>query len=804
MFKNYIKIAWRNLWKNKGFTTLNIIGLSVAFGVSILLSMAAFFELSYDNFHEKGDSIYQVYAKWQIPEGSDIYTSQSMPFAPTLQDEVPGVAMITRYLDGKTLLINDEKQLTADMSWVDPDFLNLFSFPIEKGNDSPLNDKNAIIMTNSMANRTFGTTDIIGKTVHLLLNGQKEPFTIAAVLKDIPDNSSMEFEILGNFKSSPRYEILKNEWDHSNHLVYMQLQDGISVAQFEKSTHGFSNLHFKNDIENTKRDGAVPNENGEYVQLKLHPFKDLYFTSYKPGTLVVSRALPYIVLGIAFLLLFIACVNFINMSIAKSTTRLQEIGMRKTLGGTKKHVFLQFWCESILIFIATLGLGTLLSVLLLDEFKILFNTGATFSNTLSLISIIVLALVFLMITAIAGGYPALLLSKLGTLQALKGKIQVNGRDKVRDILMITQFAIVILLVSGSFVLWGQLQYMRTKDLGFNKEYVISVPLNGKKKGYKVVNLLREELKNQTDIISITASDNNLGRGKDGSQYTSTIGFDYKNRQVGTHILFVDHDYIETLDIKLLSGRSFDRNFASDSLSVVINEAMVKELQETDPIGKQLAVVGDSITHTIVGVVKDFNFKKLDRAIAPMSLFMNSQKDVRYVYFKIANADISGTYDKIEKAWSNLEPNAEFLGSFLDENIDRTFRREKTMITIITSGSVIAIILSCIGLLAISLLVVNKRTKEIGVRKVVGASVVSLILLLAKDFVKLVVIAFVFIVPIAWWYSDRWLQEYSYRMELNLWFFLAAGLLALGIALVTISFGTIKAALQNPVKSLRTE
>ncbi len=804
MFKNYIKIAWRNLWKNKGFTILNSIGLSIAFGVAIVLSMTAFFELSYDDFHEEGDSIYQVYAKWQIPEGSDIQTSQPMPLAIALKDEVPGVQRISRYLDGKTLLIYNEKELTADMSWVDPDFFELFSFPIEKGNDNPVNDKNALAITNSMANRTFGSTDVIGKTINLLINGKKEPFTIATVLKDIPDNSSMEFEILGNFKSSPRYKRLKDQWDHSNHIVYVQLQDEISVPQFEKSTQSFANLHFKENIEDTKRDGASPNENGQYLQLKLHPFKDLYFTNSKLGNLVVSRALPYIVLGIAFLLLFIACVNFINMSIAKSNTRLQEIGMRKTLGGTKKHVFLQFWCESILIFIATLGFGILLSILFLDEFKTLFNTGATFNNTVSFLSIIVFALVFFLITGVAGGYPALLLSKLGTLQALKGKIQINGRDKVRDILMITQFAIVILLVSGSFVLWGQLQYMRTKDLGYNKEYVMSLPLNGKKDGNKAIKLLREELKDQSDIISITASDNNLGRGKDGSRYSSSLGFDYKNRQVSTNMLIVDYDYIKTLDIKLLSGRSFDRSFASDSLSVIINEAMVKELEETDPIGKQLAVINDSIRHTVVGVIKNFNFEKLDRAIEPMSLFMSNQKNVRYAYFKISNADISTTVDKIEKVWKSLEPNAEFMGSFLDENIDRTLRREKTMITIITSGSVIAIILSCIGLLAISLLVVNKRTKEIGVRKVVGASVTSLILLLAKDFVKLVVIAFVLIVPIAWWYSDRWLQEYSYRMELSIWFFLAAGILALGIALATISFGTIRAALQNPVKSLRTE
>ncbi len=805
MFKNYIKIAWRNLWKNKAFTLLNVIGLSIAFGVSILLSMAAFFELSYDNFHKNKDAIYQVYTSWQIPEGVEINTSNPMPLTPAIQEEVPGVHKITRYLDGNVLLLYKEKELTMDINWVDPDFFTMFSFPLEKGDHSQLlKEGNTVVMTQKAANITFGTTDIIGKTVHLLLNGKKQPFTVTAVLKDIPANSSIEFEIVANIKNSPRYERLKDRWDHTNHLVYMQLQEGVSVPQFENATQAFANLHFKEDIENVMRDGALADENGQYVQLKLHPFKDTYFTNYQGGKAIVSRTLPYIILGIALLLLFIACVNFINMSIAKSTSRLQEIGMRKTLGAAKKHVFFQFWSESILVFLATLCLGTLLSVLLLKDFKSLFNTGATFNNTLSVITGVVFVLIFLIITLIAGGYPALLLSKLGTLQALKGKVQINGRDKIRDVLMIIQFAIVILLMSGSFVLWGQLQYMRTKDLGFNKEQVISLPLNGKKEGYKVVNLLREALKSRPDIMSITASDRSLGRGKDGSRFTSTLGFDYKNRQVETHMFVVDYDYIETLDIKLLTGRSFDPNFATDSLSAVINEAMAKELEETNPLGKQLAVLNDSIKHTVIGVVQDYNFRKLNREIEPMTLFMTNQKDVRYAYFKIATTNISQTYDVIKKTWEQLEPNAEFLGSFLDENIDRTFKKEKTMITIITSGAIIAIILSCIGLLAISLLVVNKRTKEIGVRKVVGASIASLMVLFAKDFIKLILIAFVMIVPVAWWYSNRWLEAYSYRMELSVWFFVAAGLLALSIALVTISFGTIKAALQNPVKSLRTE
>ncbi len=787
------------------FTILNIVGLSVAFAVAILLGMSAFFELSYDEFHDNEDSIYQIYASWQTPEGVEMRTTKPMPFTPALREEIPGVEKISRHMSENVLLLYKEKELNMDISWVDPDFLNLFSFPIEKGDvNKPINEYNSLIITQEKAKMIFGKTEVVGQTIHLLLHGEKTPFIITAVLKDIPKNSSLDFDIIANFKSNPRYKWLKDRWDHTNHEVFMQLKEGIPASKFESSTRAFANLHFKNEINNTKRDGALADDNGQYVQLKLHPFEDVYFTNFQNRKVTVSRTLPYIIIGIAGLLLFIACINFINMSIAKSNSRLQEIGMRKTLGAAKKHVFIQFWIESVIVFLATLFLGILLSVFLLDDFKTLFNTNATFNNTLSVTSIITIILAFFTITIIAGGYPALLLSKLGTLQALKGKLQINGRDKLRDISVIIQFAIVILLVTGSFVLWGQLQFMRTKDLGFNKEQIISLPLNGKKDSDVVVQLLREELKHRNDIISITASDNNLGRGKDGSLSTSQLGFDYKNRKVGTHMLVVDYDYIETLDIKLLEGRSFSREFIADSMSVIINESMVNELQESDPLGKQLAIFSDDVKHTVIGIVKDYNFKKLDQDIEPITLFMSSQKPARYAYIKIASANVSQSYKVIEDTWKKLEPNAQFLGSFLDENIDRMFRKEKTMITIISSGAIVAIILSCIGLLAISLLVVTNRTKEIVVRKIVGASVASLLVLLAKDFVKLIIIAFVITLPLGWWYSNQWLQEYSYRMELSPWFFVMAGMLALGIALATIGFGTIRAAIQNPIKGLRTE
>ncbi len=355
---------------------------------------------------------------------------------------------------------------------------------------------------------------------------------------------------------------------------------------------------------------------------------------------------------------------------------------------------------------------------------------------------------------------------------------------------------------ASLVLWDQVEFMRSKDLGFNKDQVIAFPLNGKRNDQQVLQLLRNTLQAKANIVNITASNNILGVGKDGNNSTSVLGFDYKGRGVDTHMLVVDADYIETLDLNIIEGRSFRKNLASDSLSVIINEAMAKQLNEEDILTSKITL--DEASYSIVGVIKDFNFQEFDQNIAPMTLFALPNWNLRNVYIKVAPQNLEEAYNDVKAAWTTIEPNAEFQGSFLKDNIDRTLRNERTMITMIGSGSILAIILSCIGLFAMSLLIVAQRRKEIGVRKVVGASVSAITVLLTKDFLILVVIAFLIATPIAWWTMSKWLQNYAYHIDLNIWIFLTAGGIAMFIAMITIASKTIKAAMSNPVKSLRTE
>lgn len=802
MFKNYLKIAWRSLWKDKTFTSINIVGLAIAFGVAILLTTASFYELSYESFHEKGNNIYEVYSVQQTEQGSEAGTSQPTPFAETLKAEVPGIANTTRVLENDALVIHGEMELTLKTNWVDRDYFTMFNFPLIEGTQGNiLQDLKSVVLTRKAAEKLFDKTNVVGQDFNVLINGKLEPFVVGAVAQDIPSNTEMGFEIALRFENNPEFADTKESWNAQYHSVFVELENNVSPKEFEQNTHAFVNLHYEEVMENAKNSGASPNKDGLYREIKLLPLKDKHFTSFRKGYADVSRSVPYLILGVAFLILFIACVNFINMSLAKSSQRLKEIGMRKTLGAKRKHLFFQFWGESLLIFGTASVVGILLSVLVFEEFKTAFSTQASMEVLTTPLFWSLFFLGVLLVTLVVGGYPALLLSKLGTIQSLKGKLESNGKNRLRDMLMVVQFGIAILLITGTLVLRGQIEYLRNKDLGYDKTHVLSFPLNGKKNSYAILQLLKDELNGNPDILEVSGADNNLGRGKDGSQSSSAIGFGYKGKVVMTNFLIVDPDYVSTLGLEIVSGRNF--NGASDSLGVLINEAMARQLGEEDILAASLPIDGDEMS-PVLGVIKDYHFQDLDKAIEPITFYMTKDLPLAYAYVKVASTNMANSFKAVENAYRKLEPNADFLGSFLDENVDRTFRREKSMALLITSGALIAIILSCIGLFAMSMLVVAQRTKEIGIRKVIGASVANITFILTKDFLRLVLFAFLIASPVAWWFLKQWLENYEYRIDLSWVFFAVSGILAVAIAFMTIGTRTVKAALANPVKSLRDE
>lgn len=807
MFRNYIKIAIRNLWKDKTFTVLNSTGMAVAFGIASLLCIYALYDLSRDRFHTNKDRLYEVYALTQTPKGQEAGNGQPVPFAEAIKEEVVGVEKISRLLSGGIMLSYKEKALGLNVSFVDPDFLTMFSFPaLEAVNESPIEALYSIAITQAAAKRIFGEEEALGKTISGFNAGEEFPLTVTAVLADIPAHSSINFDALMNFKTLPDEVYANNidKWNNTNHKVFLELSKGVSAEQFEIASRSFSNLHYKDEIERNINQGAKPDKNGEYRQIRLLPFANSSFVNYSDGTAKVNKTMQYLLLGMAFLIVFIAGVNFVNMSIARGSQRVKEIGVRKTLGAGKKQVFFQFWGESLAVFTLALLLGGGLAYLLLEKFQTLFQTKADFSLLLNPRIAVGFLLSILFISFLAGGYPAILMSKIGTLKGLQGKTGTNAKNRLRSSLIVIQFSIAIVLISGTIVLWEQLEYMRNKDLGYNKEQVITLPLNTKKNNTEVVQLLRNILATEPQILSISAADINLGLGKDGTSQKSKLGFEYKGKRVSTNTLNVDYDYIETLGLELIEGRDYNKQLATEGLSVIINESMVREFGEENPLEIQF-LFDEDVNISVIGVIKDYHFESLNNAIEPLSLFMLPGEDpVQYAYIRVAPNTLATSMDKVKEAWKTIEPDASFLGSFLDENIERTFNKEKRIITIITSGSILAILLSCVGLFAISLLVVNQRRKEIGIRKVVGASTLNITLLLSTDFLKLVGIAFLIASPIAWYFSSQWLDTYVYKTDLSLLTFIGAGLLAMLIAVLTISLRTIQAATANPVESLKTE
>ena len=744
------------------------------------------------------------YITWQTPKGTEVGTSQPTPMAEALKAEVLGVKRITRRMQEEALVFFKDKEISMDAIYVDDDFFNMFSFPIEQGSkERPFEGLNTVVLTKSTANKLFDDEDPIGKTISVLVNGTKEPFIISAVSEDVPKASSISYEIALPFKKNPEFEATKDRWSAQYHEVFVELDKNVSKEVFEENSRAFTNLQYKGAIASLKRDGAQPNEHGNFLQLGLLAIKDLSFASYDKGCVEVSRAKVNTVSGIALLILLIACVNFVNMGIAKSSNRIREVGMRKVLGAGKGQVFLQLWIESFFVFLFSMISGILLAFAVKDSFQSLFRTSASLDILLTPTTIITALVLVLLISLLVGGYPALLLNRLNLVQSLKGRLDSSGKNGLRDVLIVFQFSIAILLVSGTFVLKSQIDFMRDKDLGYNKHQVFSLPLNGKKDSYEVIKLLRNQLIDHQEVLSVTGADNNLGRGKDGSSYSSAWGFDYKGRSVKTNTLTVDYDYIQTLGLELVEGRDFDASRPSDVQSLIINESMAKLLSEENPLAVRIPNT-DSTDYSVIGVLKDYHFQNISKQIEPLTLFLNREAGLLYAYINISPKNTISTVSKIEDAYKQIEPNAEFLGSFLDENVDRTFRREKNMAVLVTSGSVIAIILSCIGLFAMSMFIITKRTKEIGIRKVVGASVTKITVLLTKDFLKLVVLAFAIATPIAWWIASEWLQDYPYRIDLNIWIFLGAGSLAVLIAVLTISQKTIRAALANPVNALRSE
>ncbi|MBO9152682.1 ABC transporter permease [Chitinophaga sp. GCM10012297] len=807
MIRNYFKIALRNLWKHKTNTFINLLGLTVAFTICLLLLLSVYFEFSFNKFHYQPHNLYRAYFKVQLPENPSLQPSMPEPLLKELKSQFPAVQAGTRYnRNGCEIEYNGKHFFNDQFAFVDPDFFTMFSFPLEKGNASQaLAGLDNIVLSHATAAAIFGNEDPVGKQLRVQSGGPWKVFTVSGVAAEVPATSSIDFDAVARFEHGFTYAPTIGKWDATNHDVIIRLKEGADVKTFEKAVQGLINLQYKDYISDLKRDGARPAPNGQYMELLMQPYLDMHTdTSMRGVGDTISRSYLYMLLSVAILVMFIACINFVNLSVGRSFTRSREVGLRKTLGAMPLQVGMQFWGEAAIICGLALCISVPLFYFLLPHYKAIF--GSSLDTGVLLQPGIIAAVIgaFLLVTVLAGGYPALVMIRMNAVHILKGKLKLKTSGGLRNGLIIGQFSIAILLIGCTLIAWQQLNFLRARPLGYNSSQVVSIPVGQEVDGREALELLRQKLNAEPSVLSVSGLSKNMGVGIDGSSYTYSVGFDYKNRTVTMEWLNVGYDFTKTMELSMAAGRDFSRNFTTDSTGIVINEQMARKMGVKDAVGEVFQVEELGLGLKVIGVVKDFNFQSLHRPVEPMGLVMNKEMPINYLLVKVRPDNLPGIMNKLKTTWAQIAPRSEFRGSFLDENIDRQYNREEKFTQIFVYAAVVAIVLSCLGLFALAVLAIMQRTREIGIRKALGASTGSIVQLITKDFVKLIVVAMIIATPLAWYFMSIWLKDFAFSVRIQWWWLLAAGLMALAVALCTIGYQSLKAAFANPVKSLKTE
>ena len=806
MYKNYIKLALRNLLKHASESMINLVGLCVAFTCALLLFLSVYHEFSYDRFHQNSHSIYHVYFNISDPKEAKVTANMPVPLAPSLKETYPEIKYAARSVGIGGIIRYKDKKVNKDLRMTDPDFFRMFSFSFIKGNPaSALNNLNDVVLTENTARAVFAQEEPVGKTIEIQVDGMWKAFTVSGITANLPDNSSITYDMVIRFENDAAYQSNLTRWDNFNHDVYVQLQHERQAASLEKKSASFISSKFSEDIEKSKRDGAAPLSDGSYMQLRLQPLLSIHTdTSIRSEGGAISRSYLNLLIAIGVLILTISCINFVNLGIGRAFTRTHEIGLRKTLGAYRFQLIGQFWMEALLICLVALLISCGLCYWLLPLYKQLFAMSVDRSILLSPLVWLSVAGALFLITLVAGGYPAWLMSRFQIVSILKGKVSIKGSQKIRNSLVVVQFSIAILLMICTVVAWQQITYLRTKPLGYNRTQVVSIPVEGEVNPVAALERLRAKLASYSAVESVSGIYNNLGRGLDGSTRHSAMGFDYKNKGMSTAWLGVSPDFVKTLDLQLVAGRDFSPQLLTDSNAVVINEAMAEQLGETNAIGALLPVHEKAPPKQVIGVVKDFNFESLRGKIGALTLVLEADFPPNYILVKVKPDHLSESMQLLKGVWKQVAPNEEFKGSFLDDNVDRQYRREEKLGKIFFYGAVIAILLSCMGLLAMVVLIVAQRLREIGIRKVLGATPLQIVGMVSRDYILLILIAFILAVPAAWFFMRNWLQDFAYRVRIEWWVFLIAGGAAIMIALLTICLQSLRAAFMNPVKTLRIE
>jgi putative ABC transport system permease protein len=810
MLRSYFLTAIRNLLKNKLNASINVIGLAVAFTCSILLFLMVHYEFSFDRFQVKGDRLYQVYNLAHEEKGDEKIDAQPYPMVNAFKADVPGIVRATATLSAGSDISYNGKEVVQRITVVDSDFFRMFSFPVVAGNAAnPLGSLNSVVISQTAAAAIFGKEDPVGKTIKLKISGAWSDLVVSAVLQDAPTNSTIQYAVLARIELMPDYARNKDNWFSRNHQVFVELAPGVPQSVAESGIRHRNKPTSANDDLEKKTQGYRKDANGEYISTRLAPFLSLHFDSALGGRNGSNETYLYTLLLIAVVVMVIACFNFVNLNVARSFTRAKEVGIRKTIGAGRRQIFIQLWAESFLLFGFALIIALVASALLIQPFNSLFTEKLRIGSLLQPGIITIVLLGMAVISFLAGGYPAALVARFKTVEVLKGKVSVKRSSMLRSGLITIQFIISGALICGTLVINRQFQHLRTAPLGLDQESVISIPVKRPENTRQYAQRMRLQLAAQPQVVGVTASSVNIGIGEDKGTSRSVIGFTYNGKGMSSVELVVDYDFFKVMGIKAISGRVFDRAFPSDTVSasqnVVVTETMAKEFDVKDVAGLSMHSDTSSPGWNVIGVIPDFHLYTMNEKLRPITLMMANSTDIMsYILVKVRTGNPRAAMQLVQTAFHEIEPDNTTAPSWVTENTARWYAKEERLSSIFFTASYIAILLSCLGLFAIVTLIVEQRRKEIGVRKVLGASISSVTGLLARDFVVLVLVAFLISAPISWYFLDKWLQNFVYRTTLSWWIFLLGGVATLLIAMLTVGIQTVRAALANPVRALRSE
>ena len=796
MLKNLLKISFRGLLKDKAYSSINILGLTIGITCSLFLLLYILDELSYDRYHKNADNIYRIVSNIQEPDNAFTWAVAQVPLADELRDNYPEVKNTVRFIQMNRNLFkhNDKQFYESEFIMADSSVFNMFTFEFLAGDElTALEKPFSVVLTESIAKKYFASAEAaLGQS---LQNQQNEEFKVTGVIQDVPRNSHFHFDALVSKNTRPQFQ---GCWGNFGVPTYIHLPDGYDIAKMQASL----------DTIIKQKVNPIFDEVGIKIRYELQRITDIHLYSKIQDEAEAGGDISYIYIfgAVAAFMILIACINYMNLATARSANRAKEVGLRKVMGSQRTQLILQFLSESLVVAIISLIISLVLVYLLLPTFNTIANKAIPFTYILQTPVYLSLLGIVLITGLVGGSYPAFYLSGFSPVNVLKGKLASKGGSIFfRRALVVVQFGLSIFMLISTLVVFDQLQFLRKKDLGFNKENVVRLNLNNRELS-RGATAFAEKLRSLPEVVAVGRADASPGEGI-GKLLFQVEDAEGKMVDRGIDLYQADYDFVNALGMSIVNGRNFSKDNPGDTTnSVLVNESMVKRMGWKDPLGKRF-VAGQgpgSIDRKVIGVLKDYNQNSLYDAIEPLMILL--QPEVNYIFVRLAPNNLKSSLGSLEKMWQASFPNNPFEYVFLDEDLNSQYQADEKRSQIFTAFSGLTIVIACLGLLGLAAYTTEQRTKEIGVRKVIGASVNTLVLLVSKEFFVLVGLGMVFAFPAAWYFTDSWLKNFAYRIELGSeWLtFTLSAVLALLITLLTVGFHVIRAATANPVKSLRDE